>query len=564
LCVQNYRGKTVNAGTHVAFAAFLGVIGQGLGQPLEPILAGALAIGALLPDVDTTASGLGKFIKPISRLIENKFGHRTITHSFVGLGLFGLMFAPLLVYNPRAFWYLMIGVLSHILLDTVNVVGVPLLYPSRLQFWFVLNRSYRIPYGSSAEGTLAITFAMSGMLLFPLSQEGFTPAFHRFLGTPSGVVSDYLEWRDTNEVIAQVEGFNTETQEKINGQFRVIDALGKEGIVIESLDGNALAAGFVRGASVTTYHIHATRGAAIQVKEYRVELNGRTVGDLINSLPNARRLWVTANLHLQATVSVEPPKIGFYQRVKTFGKSLEVRSARRAELEPYATAYIQSGSAVIRAEYVEGETVRDNLSITGALKSKTLVLDIPNLPSMSGLVIKPGDEISEGQPIARYVNDAALEAKKADSERALMVIKTSTAELERIKMDYEKNRVMIEQNVKEAREKVKRFEFLVNAGAEPRITLVDAQIQLRNAEQARTLALSALTSKKATLEQQADSAKLTIKATRGNLENALNAQWVKAPMNATVQEIRVKAITTKGFTLEVLLRVENVIEKTTN
>jgi membrane-bound metal-dependent hydrolase YbcI (DUF457 family) len=86
----------VKAATHLAFAGLCGVLAQGFGHALTPDVVAGLSIGALLPDVDTTASGLGKFVKPVSSLIERKFGHRTITHSLLGAAFFQLLALPFL------------------------------------------------------------------------------------------------------------------------------------------------------------------------------------------------------------------------------------------------------------------------------------------------------------------------------------------------------------------------------------------------------------------------------------------------------------------------------------
>lgn len=114
-----------------------------MGYPLALDTSAALAFGALLPDVDTTMSGLGKFIKPLSRLLERRFGHRTITHSLLGMLIVAVVTYPLAAVNVNTWLFLLLGFASHLILDTVNVIGVPLLYPSRLQFWFIGNRRPR-------------------------------------------------------------------------------------------------------------------------------------------------------------------------------------------------------------------------------------------------------------------------------------------------------------------------------------------------------------------------------------------------------------------------------------
>ncbi|MGL4450264.1 MAG: metal-dependent hydrolase [Sarcina sp.] len=46
------------------------------------------ALGSLIPDIDSTSSTLGRKIKPLSKFISNKFGHRGGTHTLVACLIF--------------------------------------------------------------------------------------------------------------------------------------------------------------------------------------------------------------------------------------------------------------------------------------------------------------------------------------------------------------------------------------------------------------------------------------------------------------------------------------------
>jgi membrane-bound metal-dependent hydrolase YbcI (DUF457 family) len=547
----------VKAATHVAFAGLCGVIAQGLGTNLELDTSAALVIGSLLPDIDTTQSGLGKFIKPVSRLIERRFGHRTITHSFLGAVIFQVIASPLLWLNPRAFWMLLLGVLSHLVLDTWNIIGVPLLYPSRIQFWFVINRAYRLPYGSPIEGTVLVSLFFAGVILFPISRQGFSPVFHQWLGTPSGVVSDYLEWRDSFEVFAQVDGFNVETQEKINGRFRVVDAIGKEGVIVEDEAGNALGIGLARGSQVSVFHVAASKGRPLKAREYRLEVGGRSVADLLASLPNSRHVWITANLQFQQRVDPPPPIVGRYPRLQAFATKLEVRSARPSDLDALRSLYIERGSAVIRAEYAEDADVTTALELPSRAQ-RIHPLEIPNLPTMAGLIVKAGDRVLEGQPVARYVNDQVLEQQNVNVSRAKLVLEQTTQQQREMKNVFLVSSKTVDQKISVARFAVKRLEILVGGGAEPPVKLAEARAALRELELGRLETLSAYTSRQAGLERQAQQAKLTIQGARASKASTLEKQWVKSPIAGLVSEVKVKSVTAKGVTLEVVLLEEEV------
>ena len=49
----------------------------------NPLILGLSVIGSQLPDIDTTTSTVGKICYPISSWIEDRFPHRSVTHSLL-------------------------------------------------------------------------------------------------------------------------------------------------------------------------------------------------------------------------------------------------------------------------------------------------------------------------------------------------------------------------------------------------------------------------------------------------------------------------------------------------
>jgi membrane-bound metal-dependent hydrolase YbcI (DUF457 family) len=52
----------------------------------DPLPLGLAILGSQLPDLDTTQSTIGKIFFPISSWIEDRFPHRSITHSLLATG----------------------------------------------------------------------------------------------------------------------------------------------------------------------------------------------------------------------------------------------------------------------------------------------------------------------------------------------------------------------------------------------------------------------------------------------------------------------------------------------
>lgn len=139
------------------------------------------AIASLLPDIDHPGSAVGRLLAftRIPSLLEERLGHRSITHSWLFLLAAGAFLLPLwigwgLLYYLSA-WF---GILSHILLDMVNVSGVPLFWPIRTRWVFPPVERYRIAVGTPAEFILAAILIVATTAFTPISVMGLRSSFY--------------------------------------------------------------------------------------------------------------------------------------------------------------------------------------------------------------------------------------------------------------------------------------------------------------------------------------------------------------------------------------------------
>lgn len=145
-----------------------------LGTALIAILANQ--IGGILPDIDQPTAPLWKNLpvgKYVGRSVDTLLGgHRFISHSIIGLAIFGALaylilnfFHPVMphVNSSLIWWAFMVGLVSHLFLDSFTKEGVPWLLPIHKKFGF-LAKSFRITTGKSFE-TLII---FPAILLFDI------------------------------------------------------------------------------------------------------------------------------------------------------------------------------------------------------------------------------------------------------------------------------------------------------------------------------------------------------------------------------------------------------------
>jgi inner membrane protein len=139
-------------------------------QPLSKMtLATALVafsmnmVGGLAPDLDQPTSGLYSKVRAgslIGKIMYPLFGgHRFISHSLLGIVLFGvgldfilgIVGKVLLVDMEVVWWAFMIGFVSHIIMDLFTRDGVPLLFPIPIKFGFPPLRALRMATGGIVE-----------------------------------------------------------------------------------------------------------------------------------------------------------------------------------------------------------------------------------------------------------------------------------------------------------------------------------------------------------------------------------------------------------------------------
>lgn len=144
----------MNGTTHAIFGVGA-LAGSALLLDVEPALYAypAAVVAAWLPDVDNPRSILGNglsrrknpFVDAVTRPISwalrtasfflvRGVGHRTLTHSLLGLAIFILPVWLLLGAFPDLVLALVAGCVSHVLADALNTPGVPLLWPLRWRF----------------------------------------------------------------------------------------------------------------------------------------------------------------------------------------------------------------------------------------------------------------------------------------------------------------------------------------------------------------------------------------------------------------------------------------------
>ncbi len=152
--------------THALFALALVIIPTAYlsGAPVGPFIIIVVIAASLLPDIDHPSSMIGRAIKPVSLIIHETVGHRSLTHSIVAIaGLTIVVSAIVFKYDLRIIYIytFVLGYASHILADMLNTTGVELLYPDKKRYSILHKRGIRV--GSPGETILSL-FLLGGII----------------------------------------------------------------------------------------------------------------------------------------------------------------------------------------------------------------------------------------------------------------------------------------------------------------------------------------------------------------------------------------------------------------
>jgi len=182
-----------------AFTALGAVV---LAQPVRTVtLATAILcvfanlIGGVTPDIDQPTAPLWRNL-PVGKYFGKVFGvlnggHRFLTHSLIGVALFGFAAHWLLVFvhplGPHVnidlvWWAFMIGMFSHLIMDSFTKEGVPWLLPIPVKFGLPPLRRFRITTGQLIEKAVIFpSFIVLNVVLYAHNSQKLLSIIHQHI-----------------------------------------------------------------------------------------------------------------------------------------------------------------------------------------------------------------------------------------------------------------------------------------------------------------------------------------------------------------------------------------------
>jgi inner membrane protein len=200
----------------------------------DPLILGLAVVGSQLPDLDTTTSTIGKIFFPLSSWIEDRYPHRSITHSLLATGFLALISIAVgyMTGHLMTSVALPLGHLIACFSDCFTVKGVQLFYPYPVWAVSVSNPRRRLKTGGAGElWVLALSIVLLIAGIYLATGGGISQQLSQTLGLKDGVTDLYNQKAATHQVYATIEGVWASDRRSANGKYLILGTNGVEFIV---------------------------------------------------------------------------------------------------------------------------------------------------------------------------------------------------------------------------------------------------------------------------------------------------------------------------------------------
>ena len=325
--------------THAAMSIALTSLVMGSADPFVLATAGA---ASLLPDLDTSTSILGRLCSPLSRAIEGRFPHRTLTHSFLATIALAALSWPLRWAGqgagPGLWRALVFGFFFGWFGDVFTRSGVAAFYPAtgaRL----VIPRNPRLRLATGTRGE----YLVFGLFVCVLAASvhlntagGLMRTIGSLLARPESARALFDKEGARRRVLATLEGRHAATGERlvIEGA-EVVDAEGRS-LLVRGPDGRlylAGEAGECAACQLQVERVRARAGPNVEIRTQELRFQDRELGEVLSAIlaPAGARVTLTGEINLKdAPLLVWPISLRHFNPIQVSGG--EASGERRVRL----------------------------------------------------------------------------------------------------------------------------------------------------------------------------------------------------------------------------------------
>jgi inner membrane protein len=327
----------------------------------DPVLLGTAAISSQLPDLDTSKSWIGRLppLTLISRWIEKRYSHRTLTHSFLfSLGL-AVVTIPIALWNQSLWIALNLGYFLGWYADNFTKQGVCAFFPHPGRLVTPGNPRLRLSTGSSAEFVLLVVLTCGAIAIINLNTSGgILKAFNQTLGLSSGAVEIVAAEQNQYLLVAQIRGRNTLTQQAVQGQFEVVQPLTQTDLLVKDSQGKPYRAGETQESQILITQVQIQRQGMVKQSVQEIRLEDESIADALSRIPQSSRIYISGLLTVEDADDLVPPN--YPDRFNSIRvqpgsgiASVHLEAASPADVVRVLGDYSASGSLIVRSIHVQ-------------------------------------------------------------------------------------------------------------------------------------------------------------------------------------------------------------------
>ena len=354
------------APTHSVFGIFLtlivlAVFGVQWGLHWSIILVAIL--GAIMPDIDHPRSTIGKLCYPLAVWLEDRFGHRTVTHSLVGWAIASFLFAFIIIipsfvisHSTLVIWSLAprwiaafsISYFSHLVLDMFNKRGSQMFWPDPGRDVIPKNPKYRPESGAGIELLIFFILLALMFLALPISKYGIASSLRWLLATPGSAIEEYKGLK--THAYLEFKGILSETREPVEGEGEILDVTNQRLVILYK--GNIYTISDELAADILAANVRV-RKTSIPIKTERREYQNESREYLLSQIP--RGALVSGTIHLPEGMDIKGPSSpGVYKVIEQKGNDLVLSFASRSQIEKLGLT-----------EYFDLQKKKDQIELNG-------------------------------------------------------------------------------------------------------------------------------------------------------------------------------------------------------
>ena len=203
---------------------------------IDPVVLAVAIAASQIPDIDTSTSSIGQILWPISRWIEKRYPHRSVTHSFIftaALAVISIALRWRYQIDMKVAIALPLGHLVACFSDTFTKAGVQLFWPSPLWCVFGLNPKRRLTTGGTGEYWVLVGAVVAiGINVALNNSGGLSQLTAESLGLRSGIIETYQRNASNKQVFAIVEGTFIADSSSASGKYFIISQVANEFVLL--------------------------------------------------------------------------------------------------------------------------------------------------------------------------------------------------------------------------------------------------------------------------------------------------------------------------------------------